>query len=99
HSRVLISFPTRRSSDLVKALNALVRMRSDVELDGAPLMQKVFSANAPVLRFNALGDESDRNEQQGFMMMFSGAVAGLRNPRAHKDRKSTRLNSSHSQIS
>jgi Protein of unknown function (Hypoth_ymh) len=23
-------------------------------------------------------------EQLGFMMMFSGAVAGLRNPRAHK---------------
>jgi hypothetical protein len=29
-------------------------------------------------------DQSDRDEQKGFMMMFSGAVAGLRNPRAHK---------------
>jgi hypothetical protein len=37
-----------------------------------------------VLKFNSLADQSDRDEQKGFMMMFSGAVAGLRNPRAHK---------------
>ena len=39
---------------------------------------------APVLRFNDSADESDRNEQLGFMKMLSGAVAGLRNPRAHR---------------
>jgi uncharacterized protein (TIGR02391 family) len=70
--------------DAVKALNALVRLRSGVELDGTALMQKVLSPNAPVLRFNDLADQSDRDEQLGFMMMFAGAVAGLRNPRAHK---------------
>jgi hypothetical protein len=31
-----------------------------------------------------LQDASDRDEQRGFMMMFGGAAAGLRNPRAHK---------------
>ena len=70
--------------DAVKALNAYVRYRSGVELDGVPLMQKVFSPNGPVLQFNDMHDPSDKDEQQGFMMMFSGAVAGLRNPRAHK---------------
>jgi uncharacterized protein (TIGR02391 family) len=70
--------------DAVKALNARVRLRSGVELDGVALMQKVFSPNSPVLRFNDLADQSERDEQQGFMMMFSGAVASLRNPRAHK---------------
>jgi uncharacterized protein (TIGR02391 family) len=53
-------------------------------LDGTKLMEHVFSPTKPVLRFNALADESDRNEQRGYMMLFSGAVAGLRNPRAHK---------------
>jgi Protein of unknown function (Hypoth_ymh) len=43
----------------------------------------MFSPKAPVLRFNEMRDESDTNERPGFMMMFSGAVAGLRNPRAH----------------
>ena len=70
--------------DAVIALNGLVRMRSGAELDGTALMQTVFSPKSPVLRFNDLADQSDRDEQQGFMMMFSGAVAGLRNPRAHK---------------
>lgn len=70
--------------DAVKALNALVRLRSRIELDGVALMQTAFSPKNPVLRFNDMIDQSDRDEQQGFMMMFAGAVAGLRNPRAHK---------------
>jgi len=69
--------------DAVKALNGLVRLRSGEEGDGMPLMQTVFSPKNPVLRFNDMRDQSDINEQTGFMMMFSGAVAGLRNPRAH----------------
>jgi uncharacterized protein (TIGR02391 family) len=67
----------------VKALNGLVRLRSRLELDGTPLMETAFSPNHPVIKFNDLTDQSDRDEQKGFMMMFSGAVSGLRNPRAH----------------
>jgi uncharacterized protein (TIGR02391 family) len=53
-------------------------------LDGSKLMERVFNPSNPVLRFNDLADDSDRDEQRGYMMLFSGAVAGLRNPRAHK---------------
>lgn len=71
--------------DAVKALNALVRLRSGCDdKDGIQLMEFVFSLNNPILQFNELKDQSDRDEQKGFMMMFSGAVAGLRNPRAHR---------------
>lgn len=71
--------------DAVKALNAFVRLRSAVhDRDGTELMEYVFNPKKPVLAFNELKDESDRNEQKGFMMMLSGAVAGLRNPRAHR---------------
>jgi uncharacterized protein (TIGR02391 family) len=42
-----------------------------------------FSPNSPVLKFNALANQSDKDEQKGFMQMFAGAVSGLRNPRAH----------------
>lgn len=71
--------------DATKALNALVRMRSGIDdKDGTKLMESVFSPNNPILKFNDLADESDKDEQRGFMMMLSGAVAGLRNPRAHK---------------
>ena len=71
--------------DAVKALNARVRLRSGVDdKDGSNLMEFVFNPKNPTLKFNALADQSDADEQRGFMMMFSGAVAGLRNPRAHK---------------
>lgn len=69
----------------VKSLNALVRLNSGIDdRDGANLMEFVFSPKNPVLKFNALADQSDHDEQKGFMQMFAGAVAGLRNPRAHK---------------
>jgi uncharacterized protein (TIGR02391 family) len=68
----------------VKALNGLVRMRSGLELDGTTLMERAFNPSNPIIKFNDLSDQSDRDEQKGFMMMFSGAVSGLRNPRAHK---------------
>ena len=71
--------------DSVKALNNLVRLYSGVEdRDGTALMEFVFTPKNPILAFNPLADQSDLDEQKGFMMMFSGAVAGLRNPRAHK---------------
>ena len=59
-------------------------MRSGLEIDGVPLMQRAFSLNNPTLKFNDLSDQSDRDEQLGFMNMFCGAVSGLRNPRAHR---------------
>ena len=60
----------------VKALNDLVRLRSGLESDGTALMEQAFSIKNPVIRFNSLQDDPDRNEQKGFMMMFSGAVSG-----------------------
>jgi uncharacterized protein (TIGR02391 family) len=68
----------------VKALNALVRMRSELELDGTALMERAFSPKNPILAFNGLSDPSDQDEQRGFMALFVGAVMGLRNPRAHR---------------
>ncbi len=67
----------------VKALNGLVRLRSGLEVDGSKLMQQAFGGETPKIAFNGLSDQSDKDEQRGFMMLFSGAVAGLRNPRAH----------------
>lgn len=71
--------------DAMKALQALVRLYSGIEdRDGTGLMEFVFSPKNPILKINALADQSDVDEQKGFMNLFSGAVSGLRNPRAHK---------------
>ncbi len=52
---------------------------------GTVLMQDVFSANNPILRVNGNTTDSDEAEQKGFMMLFSGAVLGIRDPKAHSD--------------
>jgi len=70
--------------DACKALDGLVRFRSGrFDLSGTDLMQKVFSPNNPILRFNDLKTESDKSEQQGRMFLFAGAMLAVRNPRAH----------------
>lgn len=65
------------------ALVQYVKERSGSSADGTNLMTTVFSVKKPVLAFNDLMDQTDEDEQQGFMHMFVGAVQGLRNPRAH----------------
>lgn len=71
--------------DACKALYALVKTKSGrTDLSGTKLMQTVFSPKAPVLRFNDLETQTDLDEQQGMMFLYSGAMLALRNPRAHE---------------
>jgi uncharacterized protein (TIGR02391 family) len=60
-----------------------VKRRTGEELDGAPLMQKAFSPNNPLIVLDDLSTESGRNIQQGYMQIYAGAMIGIRNPKAH----------------
>lgn len=67
-----------------KRLNNLVRDKSGyTSKDGQSLMAHVFSDAAPVLKLNKLLSISDKSEQQGFMFLYMGTMAGIRNPKAH----------------
>ena len=67
-----------------KALESYVKEKSGRDdLSGRSLMSEVFSPKDPILALNALRNESDRDEQEGFMLLFMGAMVGVRNPRAH----------------
>jgi len=69
-----------------KTINNLVKEKSGQKsLDGKPLMLKVFSRNDPILKLNKLKTLSDKDEQEGFMHIFAGAIQGIRNPRGHDD--------------
>ena len=81
-------------------LNAFIRFidfvkdLAGLDLDGDDLMNQAFSLDYdkkqreitkyPIIRINKLENISDRDEQQGFMFLCKGAVAGVRNPKAHK---------------
>ena len=57
---------------------------SGSNLTGSSLMEDVFSVNNPKLKLNAGTSSSEKNEQKGYMMIFSGCMTGIRNPRAHE---------------
>ena len=73
----------RAVEEAYKCLNNTVQVKAGLSLDGADLMQQVFSEKNPVLKFNDLRTESQRNEQVGYMMILAGCMRGIRNPRAH----------------
>jgi len=52
-------------------------------LDGARLMERVFSPGSPLLVLDDLTKQSGRDVQLGYMKMFAGAMTGVRNPKAH----------------
>jgi len=67
-----------------KAVNNLVKEKARrPDLDGRDLMAKVFRKEAPTLKLTPLATPSDKDEQEGFMLLFMGAMAGIRNPKAH----------------
>lgn len=51
--------------------------------DGQALMNKVFADKDPILEVCDLSDETGRNIQLGTRFMLAGAMAALRNPKAH----------------
>lgn len=64
-----------------------VKRRSGLALDGDSLMNQAFGCanRVPILRFNSLATDPERDEQNGFMFIFKGIV-GLRNSKAHSNR-------------
>lgn len=70
--------------EVCKLLDRKVQEKSGETIDGKKLMQRVFSVNNPVLKFNELKTRSDRDEQEGLMHLFEGAMQGIRNPKGHE---------------
>ena len=75
------------------ALEAYIRVIDQVKLvsglpdDGDSLMNKAFGGDkqTPVIQFNSLATEAERDEQRGIMYRFKGIVQ-LRNSKAHSNR-------------
>jgi uncharacterized protein (TIGR02391 family) len=63
-----------------------VRVVSKIRDDGDSLMNKAFACDkqTPVIQFNGLSNDSERDEQRGFLFLFKGIV-GLRNSKAHSN--------------
>lgn len=75
----------RAVEEAFKLIDNTVKQLSNItDLSGSHLMNKVFSVNNPILRFNDNQTISDKDEQTGYMQILSGSMTGIRNPRAHE---------------
>lgn len=63
-----------------------VKRRSGIADDGDSLMNRAFGCDkqTPVIQFNTLQTDAERDEQRGLMFLFKGIV-GLRNSKAHSN--------------
>ncbi len=66
-------------------VNNFVKSKAKSQLDGKDLMSKVFRLDNPIIKLNPLVTQSDKNEQEGFMLLSMGAMEGIRNPKAHEN--------------
>jgi uncharacterized protein (TIGR02391 family) len=69
--------------ELNAAIKELVLRKTGKELDGISLMHEAFSPKNPIITLDDLSTQTGRNMQQGYMEIFAGAMAGIRNPNAH----------------
>jgi uncharacterized protein (TIGR02391 family) len=53
-------------------------------LSGTKLMLQVFSAASPKLFWTNRITTSERDEQQGYLQLYAGAMLGIRNPVTHE---------------
>lgn len=61
----------------------IVKKSIGQEFDGADLMNRTFSLQNPIITLSDLSSEMGKNIQKGYMQIFSGAMTGIRNPKAH----------------
>ncbi len=69
--------------EAAKGLAQRIREASGSDLDGAALVDLVFSVEHPILVFNTLRTETERSEHKGFASLLKGCFASARNPSAH----------------
>jgi uncharacterized protein (TIGR02391 family) len=67
-----------------KMLNNEVKNIVRSEKDGKSLMLDVFSLTSRKIKLNPLSNQSDIDEQEGFMHIYAGVMQGIRNPKAHE---------------
>ena len=59
--------------------------RGEKDLDGKELMYAAFKLPSPLIVFNSLKTESERNIQEGYTIIFVGVILAIRNPKAHDE--------------
>jgi len=69
-----------------KGLAERIREMSGLDTDGHQLVQDAFEGASPMVAFNSLRSDTERNEQRGLANILKGVFSAFRNPAAHEPR-------------
>lgn len=72
--------------EAVKGLGERVRQMTLLDTDGHQLVQDAFDGPSPMVAFNTLRTDTERNEQRGLANIMKGIFSAFRNPAAHEPR-------------
>jgi uncharacterized protein (TIGR02391 family) len=61
----------------------VVQEKTGLTEAGVQLMHRAFNAVNPMIDVARHDGRNAEDERKGFQFLFAGAIAGLRNPRAH----------------
>jgi uncharacterized protein (TIGR02391 family) len=67
-----------------KAVEGRVRSMSGIDESGKQLMGRAFSGTPPPINRATEPGRSGEDEQEGFKLLFIGAMQGIRNPKGHE---------------
>ncbi len=70
--------------EAAKGISERVREMSGIDLDGTQLYNAVFSVSNPILKYNDLVSDSEKNQQNGLKEMLNGITHYVRNVTAHE---------------
>ena len=70
--------------EATKGLAQRIREMSGADGDGAALVEKAFSGDAPLLPLNSLRTQTEKSQQKGFALLLKGCFVAVRNPLAHE---------------
>jgi len=67
-----------------KFIDKEIQRLSRSSISGFKLMMQVFAVETPIIKLTPLSNESEKNEQKGFQLIFAGSLLAIRNPRGHE---------------
>ena len=69
--------------EATKSVASKVRSMTDLNSDGAQLIDDAFGGPDPILRINTFKTDTEKSEQRGFTNLAKGLFGTFRNPTAH----------------
>jgi uncharacterized protein (TIGR02391 family) len=68
-----------------KCIEIFAKKKSGSKRRGTALMQEIFNEKHPIIKLNNMQQDFEIDEQNGFRLIYAGAMLGIRNPQGHAD--------------